>query len=385
MISPAVIKQQALKWWKPFLQREVTGEEFFPKQIERIGRVNPGQVTTRFQELQAEIESLYRESKNLKGIGYVVKSARQNFRRTGTHELPESIVFETAEDFVHVIEKKREWKNFLANYAIVRGSLPQLSEWVLANVELLASSERKWEDILKVCTYFLENPRPDLYIRQLPVSVHTKFIEENDFVLRSLLDYLIPTHIKDPTAGSFSKRYYLKMDEPLIRIRLLDTSYSVNGITDLSLRLSDFTYYDFKCQNVLITENKMNFLALLELSETMAIWSGGGFNISYLKGIEWLSSCRIFYWGDLDIQGFQILHQMRGYFSQTQSLMMDMKTFERFKFGVTEGRSGNVLNLDLLTAEEKEMFDFLRKGNLRLEQEKIHQSYVDDLIRKLLL
>ena len=32
----------------------------------------------------------------------------------------------------------------------------------------------------------------------------------------------------------------------------------------------------------------MNFLTLPEVKNTVALWSGGGFNVSYLKEIEWL-------------------------------------------------------------------------------------------------
>lgn len=39
MISPQEIKAQAIKWWKPFLQSHLRNEPFFPKTIDRIGKI----------------------------------------------------------------------------------------------------------------------------------------------------------------------------------------------------------------------------------------------------------------------------------------------------------------------------------------------------------
>jgi len=33
--------------------------------------------------------------------------------------------------------------------------------------------------------------------KSLPIIIHTKFIEDNDFVFRSSIDFLIPNHIKN--------------------------------------------------------------------------------------------------------------------------------------------------------------------------------------------
>ena len=52
MISPAEIKNQALKWWKPLLQSYIREELFFPKSIDRIGKVQSSHVTARFELLQ---------------------------------------------------------------------------------------------------------------------------------------------------------------------------------------------------------------------------------------------------------------------------------------------------------------------------------------------
>jgi hypothetical protein len=386
MISPDEIKRQALKWWEPLLQSTISGDIFFPKSIDRIGKIRPGDITKQFEAVQQEVTTLYRHSKNQTGIGYLIKTAEKNFRRTGSHELPDAIVFETVEDYISFIGRKREWKLFMLNYEKVIKSIPQLKAWVLSNCVWLTDAQTNWDDILKVCLYFLDNSRPNLYLRQLPIAIHTKFIEDNVTIIQSMLDFLIPYHIRNHQQKRFAERYFLKYDEPLIRIRMLDTHMACFGnFSDISIPLSDFEKLDLPARNVLITENKMNFLTLPAMPSTIVVWSGGGFNISYLRNVCWLSGMNILYWGDIDEHGFQILHQLRSYYPQAKSVLMDYKTFEHFSEFAVVGSRNKSEQLSLLNDEEHKFFKQLKLiDKNRLEQEKISQVYVEEYLRSLL-
>lgn len=386
MISPDEIKNLALKWWKPILQSAITGEPFFPKTIDRIGKVQPTHIIQRFEELQKEIETLNRHSKNQNGIGYLIKMKEQHFRRTGIHDLPDTIVFETLNDYLHFTGKKKEWNIFLSNYENISKSIPQLSEWAIPYCLWLTDEQINWNDILKVCHYFLGNPRPNLYLRQLPIAVHTKFIEDHVTIIQSLLDFLIRGHVRNSSQKRFAERYFLRYDQPLIRMRVLDQDLKYFGdFTDLSIPLLGFEKLNLPVKNILITENKMNFLTLPSAASTIAIWSGGGFNISYLRNAVWLSEKNIFYWGDMDEHGFQILHQLRSYYPRTKSIMMDYKTFECFIEFAAAGSRNKSEHLTLLNEEESKLFNHLKSiEKNRLEQEKIPQVYVDECIKRTL-
>jgi hypothetical protein len=384
MISPAEIKAQAFKWWKPFLQSHLKGETFFPRNIDRIGKIKSSSIRENLNELQAQLDELYKNSKEKLGVGYIINKADVHFRRTGSHSLPQSITFESQEDYIAFIGKKKEWNFFLHSNKLIQDEIPQLKEWVLNNPQAVIDNEAKWPGLINVCKYFLANPRPELYIRQLPVDLHTKFIEQNEVVLKSLFDFLIPDDIKDASQKSISKRYHLRYDEPTVRIRILDRELMIGDLSDIRIPLRNFEKLIIPATNIIVTENKMNFLSLPALPSSIAIWSGGGFMISYLQNIGWLHKLNILYWGDLDTHGFLMLHQMRTYFPQTKSVMMNMETFELFKGeGVVAGEKINSENLGALTKEETEVFDFLRINNLRLEQEKIRQVYADAFFQKL--
>lgn len=386
MISPEEIKKQALLWWKSVLQSFIAEEVFFPKTIDRIGKVKPGEITGNFELLQQEIEQLYRYSKNNTGAGYHVNTTSHHFRRTGNHELPHSILMETIDDYIHVVLKKQEWAIFQQNYKQVVTAIPVLKEWAWQNCLWLTVSDINWGDVLKVCSYFMHTPRPELYIRQLPIEVHTKFIEHNASLIQSLLHYLIPDHVRNADEKSFAGRFFLKYDEPLIRIRILDSSILYGGkLSDISIPLSDFESAGFSIERVIIAENKMTFLTLPPTPAAIAIWSGGGFNISCLKGLSWLAEKKIFYWGDIDEHGFQILNQLRSYYSRnTTSILMDKETFERFRDFAVDGPRSKSENFPFLAEPEIALYRQLKTldHKNRLEQEKIPQHYIDDFFIK---
>jgi hypothetical protein len=132
----------------------------------------------------------------------------------------------------------------------------------------------------------------------------------------------------------------------------------------------------------LILENKTNFsnidnfLTLPEMRKTIAVF-GKGFQLNLLKNAVWLRDKRIIYWGDIDAHGFQMLSQLRSYFPQTRSLMMDRETFREFASYCADGPETTALRLLHLTPEEHDVFSHLaslREKN-RLEQEKISHKY----------
>jgi len=384
MISPTEIKTQALKWWKPYLQSQLKGETFFPRSIDRIGKIKSSAVRENLNELQLQLDELYKQSKEKIGTGYTINKEDVHFRRTGSHLLPQSITFESSEDYIAFIGKKKEWNSFLRNCKVIQNEIPQLEQWMLTNPQTVIDNDEKWPGLITVCKYFLANPRPELYIRQLPVDLHTKFIEQNETVLKSLFDFLIPNDIKDASQKTLSKRHYLRYDEPTVRIRILDKLLMIGSLSDIRIPLRDFEELTIEAANIIVTENKMNFLALPSLPSSISIWSGGGFMISYLQNTRWLQERNIFYWGDLDTHGFLMLHQMRTYFPQTKSVMMNKETFELFKVeGLVAGEKISREKLNTLTKEETEMFDFLKDNDLRLEQEKIRQAYVDTFFLQL--
>lgn len=374
MITAQEIIQKTARHYLPFLRSKLTGEPFFPLEIP-FGK--PA-ASVSYPTLKQWVTMLLAQAKATVGYGYTVLLATRATRRYGEQSLPVRIFIETEDDFLRLLGKQGEVDRFNAMSALTREQLPQLMPWLAHYPQRLLENLTIWPDLLQVCTYFLHHPQPGLYVRELPIPVHTKFIEETSASLRQLLDIVLPAAAIHSAETAFERRFGLRYDEPLLRLRLLDPTlqavYQWPG-TDLSLPFSQAAALPLAGTQVFITENKMNFLTLPARPNAVALW-GQGFQVNALRSVAWLQECAIWYWGDLDAQGFQILAQVRTLFPQTRSLMMDRATFETFRGFVVPGTPSPYAVPSSLTPDEAELYADLAAQRLRLEQERIHQSYV---------
>ena len=351
MIQPDRIKQDALRWYFDVLSKSIEGQPFFPKDV-RFGKIKPSDTLKEFSTIRKEIENLRRNSKDNIGYGYKVAFVKIRNQKIGEQLFPERIFFEDQANYLKFIKKEREFEKFFKISTIIITEFPELKQWVIKNPQKIIDNFEKWNDFIKVCKYFIKNPKPYVYIRELPLDISTKFIEENRTILRALLDILIEQFVKTDESD-FEKRFNLKYKEKLIRIRILDEKISKSlffGVDDISIPHTQFDNLTIPCKRVFVLENHtnfsniFNFLTLPNLAESIAIF-GEGFQIGLLKNAEWLMDKQIIYWGDIDAHGFQILSQIRGYFPQTQSCMMDFGTFNDFKDLTITGVDTNVSEL----------------------------------------
>ena len=375
MITPTEIRKKAENKYLTFLRSVTERQAFEPIVI--VGNKKPNDDTVQFEK---ELTELIAHSKEKKGYGYSIEYQKVKTRKHGEQDIPVSISFLTEQDFLKYIGKEQDTAGFRKDVERILSAFPELVEWVCRFPNKVLENHRVWADVLKVCIYFKGNPKPQLYIRELPIQVDTKFIERNKGIIKELLDIIIAKSV-NPDETRFETHFNLRYDEPVVRFRVLDKAMSqmlFSGIDDLSVPINQFREVEIPVEVVYIVENKMNMLTFPPIPKSIVVW-GHGFGVDLLKDVTWLKSKKIFYWGDLDVQGFQILSEIRSHFSQIKSFLMDRDTFDRFyEDGI--GTRSNVKKDLCLTREEKEMFDFLKDGNYRLEQEKIPQDYVLSIV-----
>jgi Uncharacterized protein conserved in bacteria len=369
MITPIEIKKKAANKYKAYLQSILEGESFTPIII--VGDKKPNEDTVKFEE---ELTELISCSKEKKGYGYTIEFQKVKTKRHGTQDVPTSISFQTESDYLKYINEEKDTAQFKKDISSILSTFPELKDWIYKYpIKVL---ENDWESLLKVCKFFKATPQPDQYIRELPIQVHTKFIENNIGIIRELLDIIIAEYV-NYEEKKFEPRFNLKYDEPLVRFRILDESVSrqlLGGIDDISIPISEFRHLSLPIQIVYVVENKINMLTFPIKRDCIVIW-GHGFGVDIMKDVEWLKTKKIYYWGDLDAHGFQILSEIRNHFKQVESFLMDKDTFKQFNEG-DRGTETNVEKGLCLTQEENEVFRYLKDNNLRLEQEKIPLEYV---------
>lgn len=379
MITPEEITQAAARKYTAFLRASVLGASFFPLEI-RFGKAK---ASDDYLALRRWVGELLAHSKAEQGFGYEVTLEERELRRFGRQSLPTRIRIETESDYLRLIGKKAEFSQWQTAVGHTLTQFPQLKGWLAQYPQRVLPYLAVWSDLLIVCTYFVQNPRPNLYLRELPIPVHTKFIEENLAILRLLLDELLPPAALRVDESQFERRFGLRYDEPQIRLRLLDANLQSElgwPVADVSLTLSGCAQLvGMNDRTVLVVENKMTFLTLPPVTNGLAIW-GKGFQVNVLRDINWLADCNIWYWGDLDAQGIAILSQLRGYWPQTRAFLMDAKILEKYREFVVMGTPTGVMELVNLDAAETAVYRQLVAHNWRLEQERIPQVEVEKAV-----
>jgi hypothetical protein len=98
--------------------------------------------------------------------------------------------------------------------------------------------------------------------------------------------------------------------------------------------------------------------------------------VSELRHLDWLANCPIIYWGDIDVEGFEILSALRAVFPHTGSLMMDEQTVQHFLSLGGPGSGRSPLEPPFLAPAERAAFLVCRSKNLRIEQERLPSDFV---------
>lgn len=382
MINTQEIKEKVLKWWSDgsFLTSYLLNEaDYFPREIPKIGKVKTNSIHENYETVIKEQDALKSNSKENKGFGFTLNWQENNNQKTGKNKFIGSISISSEIDFLKFIGKEKEFNRFKTDVNFILATFPNLKGWIISNPLRIVENSQNWESILRVCKYFAEEHQKNkYYIRELPINVHTKFIERNTAIIDSILEALIPQKINQEQNRDFCSKYFLKNKEKLIRIRILCPDLKKNYLyEDFSVRLSDFRIKQIECENILIAENELNFLTLPSAQKTIALWSGGGFQISNLHGIDWLIDKRFFYWGDIDAAGLIIYQQLKSYYPNVRSIMMDRGTFEKY---YSEGKATKKMPAIAFkgsSQDEVDFFNYINENLLRLEQEQIPQNYVN--------
>ncbi|MES2733831.1 MAG: Wadjet anti-phage system protein JetD domain-containing protein [Bacteroidota bacterium] len=377
MITPNEIKAKAERKYILLLQYLVEERPF----SRIIIRGDKSYSKSSLADFEKEIVLINSQSKEKKGFGYTLEFQKVKTKYLGTQDLPTAIYFDSEKDIVEYLIKEKEVELFRQNCEKVITAFPELKDWVIQNPIRIIQNQNEWESILKVCSYFKNNPQPNLYIRELPINVHTKFIERNQGIIKAILDVIISEFVNNQEKY-FEKRFNLKYSDPQVRFKILDKEVSqrlFSGLDDIAIPIRQFEALTLPISKVLIVENKTTLyttLTLPKMKRAIAIF-GSGYSVYNLKNVDWFSNLELLYWGDIDVQGFEMLSQFRSYFPKTRSVLMDKLTFNKY-FENDFGTTTSILMQLNLNENEQQLYDLLKTNNWRLEQEKIPFNYVNE-------
>ena len=255
MITPAEIRKKAERQYSTFLSAALTKERFFPFHI----KGNKGKASDSYEKIFREIKRLLESEKQKIGYGYTVLLKKVNTRQAGEISMPDSIFFENVEDYIKFIEKEKEFLAFQKAVRQTHKQVPELKKWMAEQPLKVIKHLEIWADLLQTCAFFIENPKSNLYIREIPIPAVATFIEDNQKILREILTALLPN-----TNGSnhFEKRFGLKYDSTLVRVRSLNGMLAGFPVADISLKIEDWQKTKLEPKTVFIITDTLNFLAI---------------------------------------------------------------------------------------------------------------------------
>ena len=242
-----------------------------------------------------------------------------------------------------------------------------------------------WFDICLCAEWLNKNQDSKLYIREIPLPVHTKFIEQNSKLIQSLTE-------KSDSILSFEETFGLKTKPCSVRFRSLSEKvslpFSMTNLSECQIPIKDFECLDKEfsdqIKNIFIVENEMVYLTFPKVPNSICIW-GHGYTVNSLNNIEWFNSKRIYYFGDLDEHGFDILSSYRRFYPNIQSFCMEKSDWnEHLQYAVVGKKLESSRIPENLIAEENEVFQIIRNSTQnRIEQERISVSYIQEKLNLL--
>jgi hypothetical protein len=369
------LKKKAASRYESVLKRLLLGEIPFPVQIPYKRPQRSGD-PTKILRLKQMLKG---QAKKAVGFGPTIEFEDANTRRFGVAALPGTISFDTLDDLIRYIDKTAETKHIIQNAKIVTESFPEARTWTSARIKLLSKGDTTvWLGIVKFVNYFIIHPKPWVYPRELSVGPHTKFLEQNYATIIDLLTQISPSSLNE-TYTNWQDRLGLRSSSELVEGRFLDSSLAPHLPQHMLAPVKEWNRCAFgKPAWVLITENRTTFLTLPAIPGCLALL-GKGYAVTRLSRIEKLHHTPVYYWGDIDQHGFEILASMRNHLPNTISCLMDEQTREHCCDKVGTEKVESTLPSEFvsvqLTAEERELWQKCAEHHLRLEQEWIPRDF----------
>lgn len=290
----------------------------------------------------------------------------------GTQRVPDRLTLVGAEAIASFAgrEVRHDWRRMRDAVAELRVGLgdsePLRTELRRSATAIADLADGELARLQAMLAWLIDHPDSGLRLRQLPVhGVHTKWLERHRGLVMRL-----------HTALTGRESLGLTERPELIRIRILDPALRPRGLADVTLPLAELALLTAP-RAVLVVENLETLLSLPPMVGTTAIL-GGGYGVGgRLRGVPWLRTTQIRYWGDLDSHGFRILDDLRAVFPAAESVLMDVDTLAAHRdLAVQEDRIA-FGSMPRLTAPETESLALLREGGgLRIEQERLDWAWV---------
>ena len=240
-------------------------------------------------------------------------------------------------------------------------------------------SQQEWQWLIQLIEQLKPNIGAGLYLRALPLSaVNTKFLEQNLLLTEVICNVLYDEEIV-LAGGLLAWLDCLDSPKGWLTIKPVcpNVQEKLGGLPVFQLSTEVLDQFELPAERIIVVENIQSGLACPNLENSIVV-CGGGKNISWMNA-KWLQHKQVFYWGDIDSEGLNILSMVRQKIPHVIALMMDEATVLQFQNHMVDEPDSIFSEPQYLTADELKLFHDLRAQtfkNRRLEQERISVDWV---------
>ena len=374
---PAEVRAWLGKKWQSgaLLTAFAEGMDWEPLSVPLRGPA-AGEIAERLAEVQEWAAEWGRAGRGPLRVEYKKVGGRQ----VGSNMIPARAWIDSYDHVWELLGVRAEVRRFSSLVQATAESCPRLVPWLTRRPMQLLRLADRWDKLLATVRWIDERQSPGMYLRQLDLpGVDTKFIERHRGVLAELLDLQLAPDRIDADATDFVGRYRFRRKPGYVRFRWSGFC----GFSEISVRTDEFAAPPSGASRAYVVENEITYLAFPLPGDAVVIF-GGGYAVDVLEPLGWLTDLDLVYWGDIDTHGFAILNRLRHRFGHARSMLMDRATLlEHRGQWVTEPRP-TAATLDLLDAEETELYRDLVEGALgpsvRLEQERIRFAAIEQAL-----
>lgn len=276
-----------------------------------------------------------------------------------------------------------EKREFLSSLKEVDEKNGALKDWFIHYYPRIRSEEF-YPLFFNIADFFQKQEEKEGYLREISIpGVDTKFLERHAFLVRTLWNALFPDNQVDSNEEMKEKLFVKDVPTPSICARSLDASMLFYGVRKFFLSNDDVARFNPPHKRIFITENKVNGYTFPDCANSLILFGMGYGVLELARQAKWLADKEVYYWGDLDSDGFNILSSLRHILPNVHSFLMDRDTLLAYVDKEIKDTGNTAVIPDRLTVSEKMAWKEVHDHGWRLEQERIPSEEVEWAVEQL--
>ena len=243
----------------------------------------------------------------------------------GTVKVPIHLVFDTPEELATWAGHLVEYHSSVRCLDLIAHEMPELIDSALNVISSLANlAWIDFERMVAVCKWFCENRNSRLLTRQIPIrGIDTRWFDiHTPLLLDFLRDYLeLNPYRKDLL------QLGLVPPPALIRLVIFDAELraKVGGLKIVAASISELNELNLRPERIVFMDNLPTAVALPDIKGTIGIITPFH-HVRETCRINWVAQAHCQYLGSVDLRSFAVLHNLRLYLPNIESVLMDEQT-----------------------------------------------------------